>query len=80
MHVASDAQRYFVYFLLIFFTLKTVKMSKRAAASPMDNSEKQKRKRLSLSIAQKVTAGFEAQTRNLVVRAEHSITEPPGPL
>ena len=46
----------------------------------MDDSKKQKRKRLSLSIAQKVTAGIEAQTRDLAARAEHSITESPVPL
>jgi hypothetical protein len=37
-----------------FVTLRTVKMSKRAADSPVGNSEKQKRKRLSLLIVQKI--------------------------
>ncbi|XP_055487432.1 jerky protein homolog isoform X3 [Leucoraja erinacea] len=34
--------------------VRTVKMSERAADSPMDNREKQKRKHLALSIAQKI--------------------------
>ena len=50
-------------------------MSKKAAASPMDDSEKC----LLLSIAQKVTAGIEAQTHDLAARAKHSTTEPPVP-
>jgi hypothetical protein len=37
-----------------FVTLRTVEMSERAADSPVGNSKKQKMKRLSLSIAQKV--------------------------
>ena len=46
--------RIFCLFFADFLTLKTVKISKRAADSPMGNSEKQKRKCLSLLIAQKV--------------------------
>ena len=55
---SSDARHLYcsrifcLFFADFFFTLKTVQMSKRAAHSPLDNSEKQKRTCMSLSIAQ----------------------------
>ena len=65
----SDARRFccsqiFCLFFADYFYFEDCENVKRAAASPMDNSEKQKRKHLSLSIAQKVTAGIEVQTRD----------------